>query len=133
MVVSTANNNSLPHSAAVYVVAVSAKQLFFITKRDTRKLKDIDENPNVSITIVNPHDNSTLQAHGKAHTINNAAEIEMVMEKMTKVHAHSPDWLPPLAKFRAGPYEVVEIKLSKARLATFKGAKPGDEAIFKEI
>lgn len=52
---------------------------------------------------------------------------------MSKVYAKSSDWLPPIAKFRAGPYQVVEVKLKHARLSQYKGAHPGDPHIFKEV
>lgn len=133
MVLGTVNASGHPHGAAIYVCATAADQLYFITKTDTQKFKNIEHNPNVSVTIVNPDDNTTLQAQGKASVVESPVLLEEVMAKMTRIYARSPDWLPPIAKLHAGPYQVVGIKLSNSRLAHFKDTKPGSPHIFKEL
>lgn len=132
VVLGTVDEHNSPHGAAVYVCLVSANQLYFVTKTETQKFKNIAHNPQVSIVIVNPSENSTLQAVGSVHTEKDARVIGLVMEKMTKIYARSVDWLPPIAKIRAGAYQVVGIKLHHARLAQFKGEHAGSQHIFKE-
>lgn len=132
MVVGTISKDGSPHGAAVYVCTTSSEQVYFVTKTETQKFKNIENNPHVSVTIVNPADNSTLQAVGRAYVEDNAQTIEMIMGKMAEIYAHSSDWLPPLAKLRAGPYQVVGIKLKHVRLAHFQGEHAGSERIFKE-
>jgi general stress protein 26 len=132
MVLGTVDEHNSPHGAAVYVCLVAADHLYFVTKTETQKFKNITHNPKVSVTIVNPSENSSLQAVGGVHIEKDAQIIEMVMEKMTKIYAHSADWLPPIAKLRAGAYQIVGIKLHHARLAQFKGKHAGSQHIFKE-
>lgn len=131
MVLGTVNEHQAPHGAAVFVCATAADQLYFVTKTETQKFKDITANPHVSVVIVNPAENSSLQASGKTHIETNPELIEMVMGKMAKIYATSADWLPPLAKLRAGAYQVVGIKLHSARLAEFKNQHAGSKHIFK--
>jgi general stress protein 26 len=133
MVVSTADERGRPHGAAVYVYTDSLEWVYFITKTDTQKFQNLRENPHVSLTALDESNNSTLQITGRAEAVHNAETIEMVMGNMTKIYAHSHDWLPPIAKFRAGPYQVVGVKLDHARLAQYKKAQPGDPNIFKEV
>jgi general stress protein 26 len=132
MVLGTIGQNNIPHGAAVYVCLTAHDQLYFVTKTDTQKFKDIVHNPHVSVTIVNPSESSSLQAVGRAHVVNDGSTIEMVMGKMTKIYVQSADWLPPIAKLRAGAYQVVGIKVTFARLAQFQDERAGSQHIFKE-
>lgn len=132
MVLSTMGKSGMPHGAAVYVVALSPEQLYFVTKTETRKFENLADNPNVSITIVNPLENSSLQAKGKAEVVSNPHVAELVMTKMASVHASSADWMPPIAKLRAGAYQLIGIRLDHARLAHFKGEQIGSQNIFRE-
>lgn len=116
----------------MYGIVISSNQLYFLTKIETQKFRDIALNPNVSVTIVNPSENSSLQAVGEAEIVNNPQVVEMVMAKMNTIHAHSTDWTPPIAKLRAGAYQIVGINLHHARLARFKGEHIGSQNIFKE-
>ncbi|HSE61893.1 MAG TPA: pyridoxamine 5'-phosphate oxidase family protein [Candidatus Saccharimonadales bacterium] len=133
MVVSTVDVASRPDGAAVYVFTSSLKHLYFITKTQTQKFENITQNQHVALTSYDMHDNSSLQITGAAHAVHEATTIEMVMSNMSAIYAKSSDWLPPIAKFRAGPYQVVRVTLQHARLARYKDAKPGDPHIFKEV
>ena len=133
MVLGTVGKHGKPHGAAVYVCSITADEVYFITKTETQKFKDILDNPQVSVTIVNSTENSSLQASGVAKVVSDPAVIELVMGKMAKVYGASADWLPPITKLRAGPYQVVHITLEHARLARFQHVKPGSSTIYKEL
>lgn len=131
-ILGTIGKGNMPHGAAVYICATSPNQLYFVTKTETQKFKNIQLNPEVSITIVNPAESSSLQASGIAHVVSDPDTIEMVLGRMVHIYATSPDWLPPISKLRAGPYQIVGIQLTFNRLAEFLGKHPGSEHIFKE-
>ncbi|HSX28239.1 MAG TPA: pyridoxamine 5'-phosphate oxidase family protein [Candidatus Saccharimonadales bacterium] len=132
IIIGTIDPHGALHGAAVYAYAPRADKLYFITKNDTKKFQNILHNPEVSVTIVNSDENSTLQSQGHAEVVSDPGVIGEVMHKMTKIYAHSVDWLPPIAKIHAGPYQVVKVTLRNTRLANFLGAKAGSEHIFKE-
>jgi general stress protein 26 len=133
MVLSTVDDLGVPHGAAVYVYAKSAKKVYCVTKTDTRKLQNLRANPHAAITIVNTAENSSLQATGHAETVQDAAEIEEAMGGMAALYAKGPDWLPPITKLRAGPYQVVAITLKHVRLARYLNEHPGSKTIFTEV
>lgn len=131
---STLDKDGTPHGAAVYVCADENHSIvYFLTKQDTIKLKNLRANPKVGLTIVNPSENSTLQAGGLAFEVDEARIIDNVMDKISREHDYANDWLPPIAKIRAGAYAVIGIRLSHARLAHFKGKSIGDEHTFTEL
>jgi general stress protein 26 len=127
----TINSDGTPHGAAVYVCADDSRPVvYFLTKVGTQKYKNLNGDDLVSITIVNPSENSTLQANGRATRVKGAQTMNTIMDKITRIHAQAAEWLPPLAKLRAGAYVIIGVTIERARLAHFKDAKIGDEHIF---
>ena len=130
----TINENGTPHGSIVYVCTDDHHSVvYFLTKAETRKYKNLIANNHVSLTITNPSENSTLQASGTAKEILDAQVIDAAMNKLTRLHVNAVDWLPPISKLRAGPYMLVAITIEYARLAEFQGMNIGDERIFTQI
>lgn len=130
----TINEDGSPHGSIVYVCSDDHHSIvYFLTKSETRKYKNLTANNRVSLTIANPSDNSTLQASGTAAEIQDAQVIDAIMSKLTRLHVNAVDWLPPISKLRAGPYVIVGITLEYARLAEFQGMSIGDERIFTRM
>ena len=128
---STIDPNGNPSGAIIYICTDPEQPMvYFVTKQETKKYQNLRDRHNVSLTIVSPSENSTLQAEGKAFEIEDATTINMVMEKITLGNISAKDWLPPIAKLHAGAYVIVGVELTHARLAQFKGMAIGDEHIF---
>jgi general stress protein 26 len=129
----TINLDGSPHGAVVYVCTDDHRRIvYFLTKIETRKYKNLVARNHVSLTIVNPAQNSTLQADGRAFVTRDPAVIDMVTKKITRGHASANEWLPPVAKIRAGAYAIVGVEIWHARLARFEGMAIGDEHIFTQ-
>lgn len=130
----TIDSDSSPHGAIVYVCTDSYKPIvYFITKTGTAKYKNILADNRVSLTITHPDQNSTLQAKGVAEEVQEAQLIDDAMKRLTKLHVNATDWLPPIAKIRAGAYVLMGITLQWARLAEYDGMSIGDERIFTQM
>ncbi len=132
-VLGTINDDGTPHGAIVYVCSLSNRSICFVTKNGTQKYDNLIKRPVVSLTIGNDKDSSTLQATGKAFIIEDAKLLDGAMKKINEIHAIMAEWLPPLAKLRAGNYAIVGIELLHARLGEFKGLDIGSQEIFTEI
>lgn len=127
----TTDTGGVPHGAIVYTCADTYRPVvYFITKQETAKYRNLKEREHVSLTIVNPSENSTLQAGGRAFEVEDAVTIDEVMKTIALQHDSAKDWLPPIAKLRAGAYVIIGIELTHARLAHYKGMVIGDEHIF---
>ncbi len=130
-VIGTVDGYDQPQGAVVYVTADRQHPVvYFVTKTGTEKYKNLIARKKVSLTIFDAKETSTLQATGKAFLAEDTGVVERVMTSMAKIHAKAPEWMPPLAKLRAGAYVVIGVKLHKARLAEFKGHKIGSKHIF---
>lgn len=130
----TIDPDGSPHGAIVYVCADNYKPVvYFITKTETAKYKNMLADKRVSLTITHPTENNTLQAKGVAEEIRDAQVIDDAMKKLTTLHVSATDWLPPIAKIRAGAYVLMGITLEWARLAEYDGMSIGDERIFTQM
>lgn len=130
----TIDANGLPHGAAVYVCPDLQKHVvYLLTKNQTQKYTDIQHNENVSLTIINPGQNSTLQATGQAFTVHDSHALDMITKQMVSARPDSSLWLPPVSKLEAGQYVVVGIKITHARLAEFSGMELTAEVAFTEV
>ncbi len=115
-----------PHGAVVYIIPASHGTVCFVTKNQTKKYQNLLAQPNVSLTIFNEKESTTLQADGKAYVGDNSNGLkEIIMDKMTKAHATMSEWLPPVTKIENGEYAVIGIELNYARLTDYGGASPG--------
>lgn len=129
--VSTVDTKGNPHGAVVYTCHDERESIvYFLTKDETQKYRNLTGHDTVSITIVSPADNSTLQATGKAFTVHDAHALDLITRRMVTANPGASDWLPPVSKLDAGHYVVVGIKLRHARLAEFQGTTLIQEHIF---
>lgn len=135
VVIGTIDELGRPYGSVVYAVSGdfdSKMHVYFLTKNDTTKYRHLAARPAVSITAFNDDETSTLQAQGHAQVEHDPRIIDMVMRHLTRAHAHATEWLPPIAKIRAGNYVMVGVTITHARLAEFKGKSIGANDIFTD-
>jgi general stress protein 26 len=135
VVLGTLDDYNRPHGAVIYAVSgdhKSSMHVYFLTKSDTQKYHNLSARPAISITSYDENDVSTLQAQGTAEIEKDPRVLDMVMKQLTRTHSHATEWLPPIAKLRAGNYVMVGITISHARLGEFRGKEIGSEDIFTE-
>jgi general stress protein 26 len=133
-VLGTTNDDGTPHGAAVYLCADDHKRIVYVlTKDQTKKFKNLTARDQVSLTVLNPSENSTLQANGHASVVDDPNVITEMVEKTTSTHASALGWMPPLAKIEEGEYKLVAISIDSARLARFDGMAVGSERIFTTV
>ncbi len=136
VVLSTLDDYNRPYGAVVYAVSgdhETKMHLYFLTKEDTTKFHNLSARPAVSVTSYDADDISCLQAQGHAATERDPRVIDRVMKQLTRAHTHAPEWLPPIAKLRAGNYVMVGITITHARLGEFKGESIGSQDIFTNV
>lgn len=132
-VLGTTNDDGSPHGAVVYVCTEGDSQVFFLTKTETQKYQNLSAREQVSLTFFEEGSMTTLQASGRAYVVEDAATIDAVMRRLTRIASAASDWLPPISKLRAGSYTIVGIDLGHARLAEYGGEGIGSQHIFTEF
>jgi general stress protein 26 len=82
-ILGTINADGSPHGAVVYVCTDNNEPfIYFITKQKTRKYQNLSDCNQVSLTIVDPEDNSTMQANGRVFDVQDPTSIDTIMKKI---------------------------------------------------
>jgi general stress protein 26 len=110
-VVSTIDQQGNVHGAAVYYAVGTDNEIFFVTKSQTHKARDILQYHQVALTIFDQQTMRTLQISGNASVEHDKKLSEEITHRILRPHlAGEHVTVPPILHMSAGDYEVVCIK-----------------------
>ena len=110
----TVSPDGAPHVAVVTCIIDDDFNIYFVTKADSRKLKNILRDPRVAVTVGgNPKTPSTIQMEGRAEIIDDPRHymISHLNREMDIANAH---WWP-LLKTHGVEFIYLKIKVEWAR------------------
>ncbi len=133
-VLSTVGKHDRPYGAVVYFSIDKEFNVYFTTKRDTRKSENIQHNKHVSFVTFEPVSQTTAQIVGTAEEISDPTEAQDIFRAMLKTaFTTSLSGLPPISKLYAGYYISYRIKPEHINMAVFARPDPGGYDIFESI
>lgn len=119
-VLGTLDEAGMPYGAAIYVATGGEEAtVYFITKNGTAKFKNLMQQRVASLTIVDPATMTTVQSQGHIALLTDAAVADRIHRQISAAHNPSVDWLPPIAQIKAGQYEIIALRLTRARLSNY--------------
>lgn len=129
-VISTVATDGKPEAAAVYFASDEHLNIFFITRAQSRKYKNLMQNPHAAFVVVSEHPSKTLQIEGTVGVVTDPHEQRIFFPELIAL-ATGSNFLPPISQLPEG--EVVFMKLSPrwARLGDFE--VPHDDGTFEEV
>lgn len=84
-VISTVSQDGKPMSATIYFAVDEYLNLYFMTKRFTRKFQNLEKNNEVALVIGTTNEPVTAQMQGVAERVEGNDEITLRMEQLGKV------------------------------------------------
>ena len=120
MVLATASANGIPHAASVFYATDTQMNIYFLTKDQTTKSRNIIANPQVAAVVYDAEMLRTTQITGNAKKVEDPQMMQKaqeVMERFAKQIAGAP---PPVTKLDAGEYILYRITPQSIRLADYK-------------
>ncbi len=131
-VLATADKTGEPHAAAIYFY-FEGPDFYFITKNQTAKHNNLQENPRAALAVFEPVSQTTVQAKGVVIEETDQAKANEVFGEILKAAAStSESGSPPLTKLKAGEYIVYKLKPASLRMASYIRPDPGSyENIFE--
>lgn len=112
-VISTVAENGDPQSAVVTFLVDDEFNIFFVTRKKSRKFANMMINPRVSVVVgFDPEHPSTIQMHGNAK-MSEANRITMLL-KFSQALINREKWWP-LLKVAGLDFVVMEVKIDWAR------------------
>lgn len=120
-VLATANRSGKPHAAAVYVTFDQDLNMYFVTRKGTRKSHNLQDNGQVAIAIYNASAQTTLQAEGTAVEVTDPQKARWVFNDIWQIATQaSPDNPPPQAQLvGGGDYVAYKLSAPSLRLAMY--------------
>jgi general stress protein 26 len=125
-VLATANASGEPHAATIYFTTDEQLNIYFITKTETTKHRNIQANPQVALAVHEEQSQATLQISGIATKIEDSGQFQEIFGKILSVTVEtSTSAIPPFSQLQAGGYIAYCIQPKTLRLAEYIKAQHG--------
>ncbi len=127
-IVATADASANPHAAVVYFLPDPDLTLSFVTKQETQKYKNIEENSQVAFVIYDEKQQTSLQIFGHIVIVEDLEKKHDTIKNMTNSSiALSGRLLPPAYKLTAGDYKVLQLVPQSMKLAVYARSDSEDD------
>jgi general stress protein 26 len=132
-ILATASREGIPHAATMYFVIGPELELYFVTRQETTKHRNLSENPNAALAVFDAASQTTVQAMGTVEVVTDDTLQTSIYSKVVAITKQtSGDHQPPLTKLDAGKYVVYQLKPKTLRMAEFiKAEYPPVDEIFE--
>lgn len=112
-VISTVAENGEPQSAVVTFIVDDEFNIFFVTRKSSRKFANLMKNPRVAVVVgFDPEHPSTIQMHGNAK-VPEANRMTLLLKFSQALITREKWW--PLLKIAGLDFVVMEVKIDWAR------------------
>lgn len=127
-VISTSAETNNPQSASVYYINDEHCNIFFVTRSESRKYKNIQHNPHVAFTVTSEHPPKTIQIEGTAAEVMDPIEQSNYFDKLV-AKATESTFMPPVSQLVTGEMVFMKITTTWARCGNFEVMKEGEKFV----
>lgn len=128
-VLSTVDLQGAPHGTTLYAGSDPRLNVYFMTKTQTTKSRNILQNSAIALTFSGEDHQTTLQITGRATEVTVPNEGAAAFQVLGSIRHDSEDFRLPISKIEAGPYIVFMVKVSHAVLTEYEHANRIDGTI----
>ena len=121
----TVSEEGQPQCSLVHFAVNGHSDILFFSKEETRKSRNIEKNPKVSMLLSNESKEEILQIEGVAERINNEGERRKAFALIRKATKRKLNWINPAGKIFGGELVLYKVYVTWAQLGHFK--KGGSE------
>lgn len=112
-VLSTANKAGKVHASVIHYLVDKDENFYFLTKSDTQKVKYLEENKHVALTIHPSQSMQVLYVKGMAKLVENETLKQQIFEHIIEPkHYTEGVKLPPITKIKSGVYIAYKINVT---------------------
>jgi uncharacterized pyridoxamine 5'-phosphate oxidase family protein len=132
-VLSTVGESQQPLGSAVYFVTDEEFNIYFVTRVETQKYKNIEQNAKVALTVVEATQQTTVQLSGNVAKLPAHDYADIVFDKLAALKpAKDADWAPPIEKVHKGDYIALKITPTHLQYANYSKAYREFNQVFIE-
>lgn len=119
-ILATADSTGKPHAATIYFTFNQQFDLYFVTKKDTQKSRNLQNNNRAAIAVYDASSQATVQAEGTVVEVVDPKQLEWIFNDIWRIASiASPGSPPPQSQLLAGGYVVYKLAAPSIRIATF--------------
>lgn len=123
-IVSTVSGDGKPWGAAVYFIADDAFNIYFVTRAETAKYKNIQQSRIAAFTVADRSTQTTVQLTGEVSEVPADEYMNNLFEEFMKLrHNDDHTWSPPINKVHAGAFMPLRIKPTSLHYADYSQHK----------
>ena len=119
-VLSTVTPENKSNAASMFIFSDEELNVFFITKKDTQKYRNLINNPSISFTTHDETNLITLQMIGDALLIDPAVDGHKAYELLEEFRDRITNYVAPISKVEAGEYAIFKVNVDHALLTEYK-------------
>lgn len=121
-VLSTVSSKGNVHASVIHFVMDKDENIYFLTKTNTTKTKNISTNSHVALTIHNSNSLKALYIKGLAEVVIDHTIKQSIFEEIAKHRQYTEGIkLPPITKIKAGDYVFFKVSPTSSKLDDFSG------------
>lgn len=133
-VLATSDSAANPHAAVIYVTFNDDYTFTFVTKTETQKYKNIEENKSVALAIYDEKEQTSVQVTGRMEVVEDKDESYKILNKSFTYSAElSHREFPPPEKLFAGDYVALCLKPQVVKMAVFARPDSGADEIYETL
>ncbi len=133
-VLSTVSKDGKPWGSAIYYVVDEDFKFYFVTRVETHKYHNLDENPFAAITIADNDTQTTVQASGEVFKLPLEEYMDIVFHKLAHLKPKEDhSWMPPMSKLHKGNYMPLYMVPEHLQFADFKHVKSDIHKDYVEV
>lgn len=110
----TTSIDNSPHLSTMFYLVDPDLNFYFITKSETAKVKNIAQNPHISVIVSDKDSYKTVEASGVAVALSGVEKIKTVIQMFSQVYRKERvleegklfGWPPPIDKIEAGEIKI---------------------------
>lgn len=129
-VVSTADLDTNLEASLVYFIADECFNIFFLSKTETTKVKNINKNPKVAIVIGLENKPKSIKASGTAEVVNGSSEYADIKKRLINRITERSNYWPPLNNLDKGSLTLV--KITPTSMSYYDATNFGNNAATEE-
>jgi len=130
-VLSTTSKDARPWGSTIYYVVDEKLNFFFLTRAQSKKYHNLQEQPQAAVTVTDDTEQTTVQAVGSVAQVPLGSEHDHVFRMIVRIHPPGQfEWMPPVTKIETG--EMLLLKLTPENLR-FSNFMSKNEAYITEV
>jgi general stress protein 26 len=120
-ILATTSTDLKPHAATIYFVTDADFNMYFITRTNTTKCRNLQQNPQAALAIFEAATQKTVQVVGHVSKVEDTAKFDEIYKQIMAItHNTSYKEAPPFSRLEAGGDTVIYcLKPQSLRLAEY--------------